>query len=92
MRHHFLSYTATILLFSSSVLAFGQAVNTNLLGTVTDQTKAAIPGATVTITEVQSGVSKTIRTNDSGNYDFEALQPGTYEIVALQNWIQTGQS
>jgi Carboxypeptidase regulatory-like domain/TonB dependent receptor len=85
MRSNFFRWTATLLALSSSVFAFGQAVNANLLGTVTDQTKAAIPGATVTITEVKSGTRKTIQTNDSGNYDFEALQPGTYEIIASQN-------
>jgi hypothetical protein len=85
MRPNFFRFTATLLVLSSSAFAFGQAVNANLLGAVTDQTKAAIPGATVTITEVKSGASKTIQTNESGNYDFEALQPGTYEIIASQN-------
>ena len=75
---------SALLLASASILTFGQAVNANLLGTVTDQTKAAVPGATVTITEVKSGASKTAQTNGSGNYDFEAIQPGTYEITATQ--------
>jgi hypothetical protein len=61
---------------------FGQAVNANLLGTVTDQTRASVPGATVTIIEVNSGATKTTQTNASGNYDFEAIQPGTYEVTA----------
>ncbi len=38
-------------------------MNANLLGTVTDQTKASVPGATVTITETRSGASKTMQTN-----------------------------
>jgi len=61
-----------------------QAVNGSLLGTVTDQSKAVVAGATVTITEVKSGATKTSKTNDSGVYDFEALQPGTYQISATQ--------
>src|SRR5215469_3495100 len=68
----------------SAGLAFGQAVNANLLGTVTDKTNAVIPGATVTITEVATGVTKTTKTNDSGNYDFEAIQPGTYRVSAKE--------
>ena len=75
---------AALLLSSASIFTFGQAVNANLLGTVTDQTKAAVPGATVTITETRSGASKTQQTNNSGNYDFEAIQPGTYVITAAQ--------
>ncbi|HZY73389.1 MAG TPA: TonB-dependent receptor [Edaphobacter sp.] len=78
------SLIAILLLSSASILTFGQAVNANLLGTVTDQTKAAVPGATVTITETRSGASKTQQTNNSGNYDFEAIQPGTYVITASQ--------
>ena len=65
-------------------LLIAQAVNGNMLGTITDQSKAAVPGATVTITEVASGAVKTAKTNESGVYDFEALQPGTYRITASQ--------
>jgi hypothetical protein len=65
-------------------LAFGQAVNANLLGTITDQTNAAISQATVTITEIATGISKTAKTNASGNFDFEAIQPGTYRVSAEQ--------
>jgi hypothetical protein len=65
-------------------LAFGQAVNANLLGTVTDATDAAVPQATVTITEIATGISKTAQTNSSGNFDFEAIQPGTYRVTAEQ--------
>ncbi len=64
--------------------AFGQAVNANLLGTVTDETNAVIPGATVTITEIATGISKSSNTNSSGNYDFEAIQPGTYTVSSEQ--------
>ena len=74
-----------LLLLGPSCIGFGQAVNANLVGTVTDPTKAAIPGATVTITETKSGATKSTQTNESGNFDFEALQPGTYDIVAGQN-------
>jgi hypothetical protein len=72
------------MLLSSSVFTFSQAVNANLLGTVTDQTRASVSGATVTIRETKSGASQSTKTNDSGNYDFEALQPGIYEITAEQ--------
>jgi hypothetical protein len=69
-------------MMSHPALMMAQAVNGNMLGTITDQSKAAIPGATVTITEVKSGVIKTTKTNDSGLFDFEALQPGTYRVSA----------
>lgn len=76
--------SALILLVAGSTGAFAQAVNGTLLGSVTDQTKAGVPGATVTITEVKSGAVKSTKTNESGLYDFEALQPGTYQVTATQ--------
>jgi outer membrane receptor protein involved in Fe transport len=67
---------------SFPVTMMAQAVNGNMLGTITDQTKAAVPNATVTITEIKSGAVKTTKTNESGLFDFEALQPGTYSVSA----------
>jgi hypothetical protein len=74
-----------------SQVAWSQAVTANMVGTVNDSTNAAIPGATVTITEVKSGLTKTAQTNSSGNYDFESLQPGTYRVVATQNGFKAAQ-
>jgi hypothetical protein len=73
-----------LFVLETASLAYSQAVNANLVGTVTDATKAPIVGATVTITEIKSGSSKTMQTNASGNYDFEALQPGTYTVVSSE--------
>ena len=69
----------TILLgFSAPVL--GQAVNGTLLGTVTDSSGAVVSGATVTIRETNTGISRSATTNDSGNYQFGNLRPGRYEV------------
>ncbi len=64
--------------------AMGQAVNATLLGTVTDSSGAAVANAKVTITETNTGISRTSRTNDSGNYVFPDLAPGTYTVTAEQ--------
>jgi hypothetical protein len=47
-------------------------------GKVTDPTKAAIPGATVTVTSVETGVKQTTRTDGSGNWLIQSLNPGHY--------------
>ena len=51
-----------------------------ILGTVTDQSGAAVAGATVTVTDTQRGTSRTFTTDASGDYAAPDLQPGTYKI------------
>src|SRR6266850_2847815 len=64
----------------SSRLVYGQAVNGTLLGTITDTNNAVVPGATVTITDVNTNVNRSATTNDSGNYVFGNLSQGTYRV------------
>jgi Carboxypeptidase regulatory-like domain/TonB dependent receptor len=70
--------TFTLLLFSASALA--QSTAGRILGTVTDQSGAAVAGATVVVTDVQRGSSRTLTTDDAGAYAAPDLQPGTYKI------------
>jgi hypothetical protein len=63
-------------------VAIAQAVKGTLLGTVTDTTGAGVPGATVTVTEVQTGISRSATTNASGNYVFSNLKDGVYRVEA----------
>src|SRR2546426_623714 len=53
-----------------------------ILGNVRDQTGAALRGATVTITDVQRGVSRTLTTDDAGAYVAPDLGPGIYKVRA----------
>src|SRR5216683_5978822 len=71
---------ASILGFSSQVR--GQAVNATLLGTVTDSSGAAAANVKMTITETNTGISRASQTNESGNYVFPDLPPGTYTATA----------
>ncbi len=59
---------------------FGQAVYGSIFGTVTDATGAAVPNATVTITNIGTNVVVTTKSNDSGNFNQTRLIPGTYRI------------
>jgi hypothetical protein len=71
----------TILLAFSGP-AVGQAVNATLLGTVTDSSGAAIANVKVTTMETNTGISHASQTNESGNYIFPDLPPGTYRVTA----------
>src|SRR5262245_41874198 len=59
---------------------YGQAVYGSIFGAVTDSSGAAVPNATVTITNIGSNVSETARSNASGNYTQTRLIPGTYRL------------
>src|SRR5690348_3849728 len=61
---------------------YGQAVKGTLLGTVTDSSKAVVPEATVVITEVNTAISRTVATNQSGYYVFADLEGGVYRVAA----------
>ena len=72
---------ATIFLGFSAPLC-GQAVNATLLGAVTDSSGAPVSNAKITITETNTGISRTSQTNESGNYVVPDLPPGTYTVTA----------
>src|SRR3954466_9509754 len=77
---------ATALLFVAALVtptpARAQAVSGGLVGNLTDQSGASMPGATVTITETNTNISKSTTSNESGSYSFPSLKDGTYKIVA----------
>jgi hypothetical protein len=67
-----------------SASARGQAVNATLLGTVTDSSGAAVAGVKITVTETNTGISRSSETNESGNYVFPDLPPGKYAVTGEQ--------
>ena len=70
------------LLLLCAAAAGAQAVKGTLLGNVTDQAGLAIPGATVTATEVNTNIRTTAVTNESGYYIFSNLRDGVYRVEA----------
>jgi hypothetical protein len=70
-----------LLLLGCVPALWGQAVSATLVGTVTDNTSATVPRATVTILENATGIVHSDLTNESGNYTFPNLTPGTYSVT-----------
>ncbi len=68
---------------------FAQTPTGRILGNVRDQTGAALRGATVTITDVQRGISRTLTTDDAGTYVAPNLDPGTYKVRAEAKGFKT---
>jgi outer membrane receptor protein involved in Fe transport len=74
------AFTFLLLLASAAIPGWSQAVSARLLGTVTDATGAVVPSANLTIRETQTGVSRNVQTNESGNWTVPDLPPGIYEV------------
>ncbi len=62
--------------------AFGQGNVGRILGEVTDQSGGVIAGATVAVTDVQRGITRTLTTDQSGEYVAPSLLPGSYAVRA----------
>ncbi|MGB8581990.1 MAG: carboxypeptidase regulatory-like domain-containing protein [Candidatus Sulfotelmatobacter sp.] len=63
--------------------ALGQGETTSaIVGEVRDTTDAVLPGATVTITNHETGLKRAARTDDAGLFNFPQLKPGTYSVRA----------
>src|SRR5271170_1734303 len=81
-----------LLLFTCGRLLAG--VTASISGTVTDPSGAVVAGATVTATNVETGVATTLTTNAQGFYSFQSLPLGNYTISVQQSgfkgYAQTG--
>ena len=71
------------LLFAAPGLAIAQsqALNGQIEGTVLDQHHAAVAHATITVTNIETGATRNLTTDESGVYRFPLLPLGTYRIT-----------
>ena len=75
---------AIVALVALSVVTWGQTGTSTVRGTVTDPQARVVQGAEVTLTNQANGGVRSMKTNDSGGFDFDLITPGTYrlEVVA----------
>ena len=62
--------------------AMAQSTAATVSGSVLDEQKAALPGATVTIRNLESGQPRTTTTDTRGTFQIVGVAPGRYEITA----------
>ena len=74
--------SATIGLFLICIPVFSQGNAGRILGTLTDQSGGVLVGATVTVTDTQRGTTRTLTTNQAGEYNGPNLLPSTYTVRA----------
>jgi hypothetical protein len=71
-------------------LTFAQSITTaDAVGVVTDSSGAVVPGATVTIKSVEMGETRTVTSNDQGQYRFPLMKPGAYVITAAAKGLKS---
>ncbi len=69
--------------------AFGQTFRGSIQGTVTDPSGAAVVGAQVRIFSPGTGLSRTVTTNDQGEYQASELPLGTYSVSVEKEGFRT---
>jgi hypothetical protein len=69
--------------------AAAQAVTGTILGTVRDTTGAAVPGATVTVTNTGTGLSRTVTSDSLGEYTAPQIPTGTYTVTGELSGFKT---
>ncbi len=82
------------LVLLSSASLFGQVTaSASLQGTIMDKSQAVIGNkAEITITNKETGATRTAKTNDAGEYRFEALSAGIYTVKATAAGFSTAEA
>ncbi len=83
---------AILLLLPSNLLGQSTISTGNINGLVTDATDAAVAGAKVTITRVDTGVATVVTTNGSGFYNSGSITPGTYLVRVEVKGFETSET
>jgi len=85
-----IAFAASLLILICALQpAHSQNLYGSLVGNVTDASNAAVVGATVRITQVETNESREIRTNDTGVFSFPSIAAGTYTVEVRMNGFQT---
>ena len=74
-RRRFVSVLVALVMSASA--ARGQSVSGSIAGTVVDQTRQVLPGATVTLVNEETADRRLTTSNDVGAFGFPAVKPGT---------------
>ena len=83
--------TASVLFLALTLAApsMAQVLYGTLLGSVRDPSDAAVPAASVTVTNKQTGVSRQTVTDDSGTWSLPTLQAGIYSVRVTKDGFRT---
>jgi hypothetical protein len=87
-------FVAILTAFAGAVPAEAQTGSAVISGQVTDPFGALVPGATVVVANVRTGIERIVVTNDAGLFTVESLVPGEYQIIVeksgFKRFIRSG--
>jgi carboxypeptidase family protein len=83
------SFVALTVILLTVCNLHGQSTNATIIGRITDQSKAAIAGARVIATNVDTGAHQSISTGSEGMYSIGALIPGNYKLEVEKTGFKT---
>ena len=78
-----------VLVLFASTPALAQVSTATILGVVQDTTGAVVPGVTVTVKNVNTGLTRTVETDGAGRYRASQLAVGAYEVQAVLPGFRT---
>ena len=73
----------------SQALAQGETTSA-IIGEVRDASRAVVAGASVTITNHETGLKRSAKTDDAGRFNFPQLKPGTYSVTVEARGFDPG--
>jgi hypothetical protein len=74
-----LALIGALVIFPARLWSQGETTSA-IAGHVTDATNSAIPSANVTITNRETGLQRSVKTDDEGRFNFPQLKPGAYSV------------
>jgi len=77
-----LAIAVHVFVFLATIMHAQQAPNGSIVGVITDSTGAVVPGVAVRATKLDTNVTVTATSNESGNYEILYLLPGEYRVTA----------
>ena len=93
MSHHFIAKRllrvsiAMLVFLASAAFLFGQATG-RIGGTVVDATGAVVPGAAVQCSNNETGLKRTVETNQDGIFEFPDLPIGQYQLIVTKQGFE----
>ncbi len=80
---------SALILFAVSTPLFAQQGTAQIVGKITDEQGALLPGVDVVVTNQETGVFREVTTSTEGTYVVAQIVPGTYKVLAKLTGFRT---